>query len=141
MGLTWVYNAVTKTWSEGPKMNTERYHHSCFADKTTSSIHVMGGKDNQWNILNSTEMWTLGQKSWQPSANLPEAIDWSSAVASNTDEFVGYMAGGVTRSRVLHYIYGLRRGDMTWIKSNNTIKMGRYGHSLLNIPANQVLGC
>ena len=122
-------------------MKTKRGGHSCFQETESSTIYIAGGQDDQWNDLSSTEKWTFEENSWKPSANLPEAIDWSSAVASNTDEFVGYMAGGVTRSRVLHYIYGLRRGDMTWIKSNNTIKMGRYGHSLLNIPANQVLGC
>ena len=121
-------------------MNTKRESHACFADHSTNSIYVVGGWDDR-NRLSSTEKWTLGQNSWQPSANLPETISSSSAVSSNTDEFIGYMAGGYTGNRYSSDIYGLRRRDETWIKLNKTMKTGRHNHSLLNIPANQVLGC
>ena len=135
---------MSKTWSEGPKMNTKRWRHACFADEATSSIFVIGGYDDLWNELNSTEKWTFGQNSWEPSANLPVAIEQSSAVSSDTDEFIGYMAGGNTGTHPdirTKYIYGLRRREKTWIKLNKTMKMGRRRHSLFNIPANQVLGC
>ena len=98
-------------------------------------------QDDQWNILSSTEKWTLEENSWQPSANLPEAISWSSAVSSNTDEYMGYIAGVYNPNRVLPDIYGLKKRQMEWIKLNETLKKGRRGHSLLNIPANQISGC
>ena len=127
-------------------MNTKRKSHACFADHSTNSIYIVGGYDGHWNRLSSTEKWTLGQSSWQPSANLSETITSSSAVSSNTDEFIGYMAGGYSNTRETGHryvsdIYGLRRRDEAWIKLNKTMKTGRHSHSLLNIPANQVLGC
>ena len=121
-------------------MKTKRYAHACFQDTETSSIYIAGGIDDQYNELISTEKWTLEENSWQPSANLPEAISYSSAVSSNTDEFIGYMAGG-SPTGYSKNIYGLTRRQMEWIKLNKTMKIGRYGHSLLNIPANEILGC
>ena len=119
-------------------MNTIRESHSCFADHLTSSIYIAGGHADQGKRLNSTEKWTLEENSWQPSANLPESSYFrSSAASSNSEEFIGYMTGEFPSRN----IYGLRRRQMEWIKLIKTTKTGRYGHSLLNIPANQVLGC
>ena len=120
-------------------MNTKRDGHACFVDDATSSIYVLGGRDN----LNSTEKWTFGQNSWQPSASMPVAVDDSSAVSSNGKTFVGYMAGGWTSQKFSgsNIILGLRRRDMTWIKLNKKMNIARKGHSLLNVPVNQVLGC
>ena len=130
-------------------MNTKRIWHACFADEASSSAYVIGGIDDQRNALSSTEKWTFRQNSWQPSANLPEAISSSSAVSSHSQQFVGYMAGGWTGRYSKRYhsrisskdILGLKRSDMTWIKLNKTMQIGREGYSLLNIPSNQVLGC
>ena len=122
-------------------MNTKRYAHGCFQDTETSTIYIAGGEDDPSNELSSTEKWTFGQSSWQPSANLPEAISSSSAVPSNGNKYVGYLAEGNTGGEYPKGIVGLRRRDMTWIKMNKTMKTERYYHSLLNIPANKVSGC
>ena len=122
-------------------MNTKRYIHACFKDTETSTIYIAGGLDDQWKRLSSTEQLTLEENAWKPSANLPEAISSSSAVSSNTDEFVGYMAGGYLSRYSTKNIYGLKRREKTWIKLNKTMKTGRHHHSLLNIPVNQILGC
>jgi len=137
-------------------MKTKRWAHACFQDTESSTIYVAGGWDDQSGgskSSSSTEKWTLEENSWKPSANLPEAITWSSAVSSNTDKFIGYMAGGFYRVLVeygLGYgyqprrsknIYGLKRREKTWIKLNKTMKVGREEHALLNVPANQILGC
>ena len=119
-------------------MNTKRYWHACFPDTVTSTIYIVGGFDDHEERLKSTEKWTLEENSWKPSANLPEAIYWSSAVSSNSDKIIGYMVGGYPYSK---NIYGLKRREKTWIKLNKTMKTGRHAHSLLNIPENQVLGC
>merc|ERR1719400_3046813 len=135
LDTTWIYDVVSKTWSEGPKMKTKRYGHGCFQNTESSTIYIVGGEDDQGKILSSTEKWTLEENSWQPSANLPEPIFWSSAVSSNKDEYIGYMAGGRdTGYQDLPYIYGLTRRQMEWIKLNKTLKIGRSRHSLLNIP-------
>ena len=121
-------------------MNSKRWKHACFQDEETSSIYIAGGVDDQFNVLGSTETWTFEENPWQYSANLPGEISWSSAVSSNTDKFIGYMAGGLP-TRHSKNIYGLRRRQMEWIQLNKTIKTARWRHSLLNIPANQILGC
>ena len=121
-------------------MNTKRYWHACFADTETSSIYIAGGEDDQYNWLSSTEKWSLEENSWKPSATLPEAIYSSSAVSSNSDKFIAYMVGGYPK-RFSKNIYGLKRREKTWIKLNKTMKTGRWKHSLLNIPTNQILGC
>ena len=121
-------------------MNSKRYNHACFTDKASSSIYIAGGRVDHsylYSYLSSTEKWTFDENAWTPSANLPEEISRSSAVSSNIDEFIGYMAGRYKSNK----IYGLRRREMEWIKLNKTLKTGRWGHSLLNIPANQILGC
>ena len=125
-------------------MKTKRWAHACFQDTESSTIYVAGGWDDQSNgskSSSSTEKWSLEENSWKPSANLPEAIYGSSAVPSNGNKYVAYLAGGDTRNGYSKDIFGLRRRDMTWIKMNKTMKIGRYSHSLLNIPAKQVLGC
>ena len=148
MRTTRIYDVASKTWSDGPKMNTKRYGHACFADEETSRIHVMGGLYifgpgiyAPHNMLDSTEVWTFGADSWQYSANLPEVIDYSSAVASKSDEYVGYIAGGNTRIGTSRKLWGLRREDMTWIVMNKELKIERIGHSLLNVPVKEILGC
>jgi len=140
LDTTWIYEVVSKTWSEGPKMKTKRYGHGCFQDTESSSTYIAGGGDGQRNRFSSTEKWTFEENSWQPSANLPEAIAALSAVSSNKDEYIGYMTGGYP-TRYSKNIYGLKRREKTWIKLNKTMKTGRCAHSLLNSPPNQVLGC
>ena len=121
-------------------MNAKRNSHACVQDTVTSSIYIAGGYD-QWKKLSSTEKWTLEENSWKHSANLPAPITWSSAVSSNSDEFIGYMAGGYSTWYSTKNIYGLKRREKTWIKLNKTMKVGREEHALLNVPANQILGC
>jgi len=140
---TWIYDIVSRTWNEGPKMNTKRRYHSCFVDQATSSVYVIGGRNDQLDIISSTEKWTFGQTFWQPLANLPVAITNASAVSSNEKVFVGYMAGGWHEGyrRYSNIIFGLRRRDMAWVKLIKRMKLGREGNSLLNIPAKHILGC
>ena len=121
-------------------MNTKRWVHVCFRDTQTSTIYIAGGEDDPWNELSSTEKWTLEENSWKHSANLPAPITWSSAVSSNSDKFIGFMAGGYPTGYSKN-IYGLKRREKTWIKLNKTMKVGREDHALLNVPANQILGC
>ena len=122
-------------------MNTKRRDHACLVDEATSSIHLMGGYGARYNELQSTEKWLLGRESWQRSANLPEKIRQSRAVSANSNEYVGYMAGGTARYAYTSKVWGLRRKDMTWIEMSQKLKTGRLHHSLLNVPMDKVLGC
>ena len=149
---TWIYDIERKTWSKGPNMNNKRSFHACLADQSTSSIHVMGGCQDpelEWNSegihLSSTETWIFGTDSWKPSANLPERVEKSAAVPSNSDEYVGYMVGGRTfglkEERFSRKVWALRRKNMTWIEMNKKLETGRRRHSLVNVPEATVLGC
>ena len=124
-------------------MNTKRHYHSCFVDQATSSVYVIGGRNDQLDIISSTEKWTFGRTFWQPLANLPVAIADASAVSSNEKVFVGYMAGGGNNGykRYSDIIFGLRRRDMAWVELSKRMKLGRECHSLVNIPAKQIFGC
>ena len=51
----WNYNVVSEAWSGGRKMNTKKFDHACFVDEATSSVDVLGGYNDQWNSISSTE--------------------------------------------------------------------------------------
>ena len=61
--------------SEGPKTNTKRLNHTSFVDEATSSIDVLGGYNDQWNCVSSTEKWTFEQNSWQDLLYVVEIAD------------------------------------------------------------------
>ena len=128
-------------------MNSKRLLHSCVMDETTSTVYVMGGWTERFERSNSTEKWIFGTDSWQPSTALPIDLSGSSAVPSTSNEYIGYMAGGCTskgdngKDGITSKIWGLSRDDKTWVEMNITMKMGRYEHTLLSVPADSVLKC
>ena len=127
-------------------MNSKRLLHSCVMDETTSTVYVMGGWTERFERSNSTEKWIFGTDSWQPSTNLPIDLSGSSAVSSNSNEYIGYMAGGKTSKgdngkEETTKVWGLSREDNTWVEMNVTMQMARYEHTLLKIPVDKVLEC
>ena len=144
---TWIYDVLNKTWSEGPKMNIKRRLHSCVVDEATSTVYLMGGWNERFERINSTERWIFGTDSWHPSIDLPIDLSGSSAVSSKSNEYIGYMAGGYTskgdngKEGITSKVWGLSREDKTWVELNITMQMGRYEHTLLHIPADKVLRC
>ena len=127
-------------------MNSKRLLHSCVMDETTSTVYVMGGWTERFERNNSTEKWIFGTDSWQPSTNLPIDLSGSSAVSSNSNEYIGYMAGGKTSKgdngkEETTKVWGLSREDNTWVEMNVTMQMARYEHTLLKIPVDKVLEC
>ena len=125
-------------------MLQKRWDHACFVDEETSAIHLVVGKNVDGLRLTRTDSWVFKTESWQDSLadNLPERIDESSAVSSNSKEYVGYVAGGEKRNRkATRKIWGLRRKDKIWVELIQQLKTGRESHSLVNIPSEKVLGC
>ena len=110
-------------------------------DEATNTVYLMGGQNENGNVLDTTEKWIIGTDSWQPSSNLVRKITGSSAISAKSDEYVGYLAGGWASGYFSNEIWGLRRSDDTWVKLAKTLGTRRNYFSLLNIPANQVLGC
>ena len=121
-------------------MNEKRYDHACLVDEETRTIHIVGGWNN--GRLKSTEKWTFGTDSWVSGTNLPEAVSWSAAVNSNSEETIGYLIAGRTDNGFSSKVWSLRRRDMTWIEDGTKIlKTPRYGHTVVNIPGDQIPGC
>ena len=101
----------------------------------------MGG----WNgaLLDTTEKWTIGTNAWEASSVLPEKILSSAAVSLNSQEYVGYMAGGRTNTEdYTNKIYALRRRDEQWIQlESKSLQQRRSDHSLVNLGPYEVPGC
>merc|ERR1719245_1047460 len=111
---TWIYNVVKKDWTEGPKLNEKRDDHACLVDEETRTIHIMGGYDG-YGSLKSTEKCIFGTDSWVVGASLPEAVYYSAAVSSNSEEIIGYLVGGEPYyGATSRKVWSLRRRDMLW---------------------------
>ena len=93
--------------------------------------------------LDTTEKWTIGTNVWEASSVLPEKISASAAVSSNSQEYVGYMAGGRTDTDgTTNKIFALRRRDEQWIKlESKSLQQRREDHSLVNLGPYEVPGC
>jgi len=138
---TWIYNVVRKDWTEGPKLNEKRSSHACLVDEERSTIHVIGG-DGDNGFLKSTEKWTFGTDAWVSGANLPETVQYSAAVNSNSEETIGYLVAGLTYNRITSKVWSLRRRDMKWIEDRTKkLKTPRYFHTVVNVPRDQIPGC
>jgi len=139
---TWIYNVVRKDWTEGPKLNEKRLYHACLVDEETNTIHVTGGKGENYNRLKSTEKWIFGTDSWVSGASLPEAVSLSAAVNSNSEETIGYLVAGETDNGATSKVWSLRKRDMRWIKDGSKqLQTPRYLHTVVNIPRDQIPGC
>jgi len=146
LDTTWIYNVVKKDWTEGPKLNEKRYDHACLVDEETRTIHIIGGNGggkrlNGEKRLKSTEKWTFGTDAWIFGASLPEVVEHSAAVSSNSEETIGFLVGGFT-DRVTSKVWSLRRRDMMWIEDGSkTLQTPRSYHTVVNIPGDQIPGC
>ena len=98
----------------------------------------MGGH-NGTRYLKSTERLKLHSDSWVSGTGLPEAVGRTAAVASNSEEIIGYLVGGIGGKSKVWY---LRRRGMVWIEdASKRLKTPRSAHTLVNIPRNQIPGC
>ena len=141
MDTTWVFNTKTEEWSQGPSMKERRYLHSCFYDDQTNSVFVAGGYYNG-NRLASTEQWNLDTNQWISTPDMPEPLSNPAGVASKSSQYVGYVAGGETNAEyTTNKVLGLRRSDLVWEEMPQQLKITRRGHSMVNVPADQIPGC
>merc|ERR1712218_701752 len=141
LDTTWVFDVKTKSWEQGPSLIQRRYRHSCFTDEQTKTVFVMGGLNG--GSLDTTEKWTFGTNAWEASSVLPEKIYLSAAVSSNSQEYVGYMAGGWTNTDgTTNKIYALIRRDEQWVQlESKSLQQRRSYHSLVNLGPYEVPGC
>ena len=141
LDTTWVFNAETEEWSQGPSLKDKRSRHSCFYDDQTNSIFVVGGDDENGSFLATTEQWKLNTNQWISTPNIPEPLVTSAGVASKSSQFVGYVAGGHTNSARTNNVLGLRRTDLVWEVMPQKLKIARFRHSMVNVPVDQIPGC
>ena len=116
-------------------------YHSCFYDEQSNTVFVIGGRNN-WGTLKSTEKLKLNENfNWESTTDLPEPLDQSSAVASNSNEFIGYVAGGYTNNGKTDKIWGLRRTDLNWVEMPKRLQQLKWTHSMVNIAPDEIPGC
>ena len=85
---------------------------------------------------------------WESTTNLPEALFDSAAVASKSEQFIGFIAGGLREKndgekiyRATEKIWGMRRKDLAWVEMPQKLKGTRHSHSMLNLASGEVPGC
>ena len=79
--------------------------------------------------------------SWKSTTDLPEPLRYSAAVASNLNDFIGYVAGGWTKNEWTDKIWGLRRTDLNWVEMPKRLQKSRDDHSMVNIASDEIPGC
>ena len=136
-----IYDTNQKNWTPGPSLNFKRIYPACMVDPKTETIHVMGGRD-VLNRFDSTEILKKGRKTWEMGPSLKQSVINSAAVSSRSDEYVGYLVGGVTFDGYSHpaKTWGLRRRDMEWIEMPKQLKIPREHHSVVNVQLGEI-GC
>ena len=140
----WIYDTIHKNWTQGPSLNVKRRYHACMVDQKTSTIHVMGGRDQKYQLLISTEKLKFNDvnRKWEMASNLREPLAYSAAVSSRSNEFVGYLVGGKPKyGRRTSKIWGLRRSDQQWIETSKRLKIARGRHTVVNVYDNQIPNC
>ena len=92
--------------------------------------------------MKSTEKLNLNENFfWESTTDLPEPLDESAAVASNSNQFIGYVAGGNINNGLTDKIWGLRRTDLNWVEMPKRLQKSNYDHSMVNIASNEIPGC
>ena len=120
-------------------MKEKRDRHSCFYDIKSNSVCVIGGYNG--NKLATTEKWNLDTNQWESTPSLPEPLYHSAGVASKSNDYIGFVAGGYTSSGRTNKVFGLRRRDLKWEVIPQRLQTARYHHSMVNLPSDQVPGC
>ena len=135
-----MFNTETEEWTQGPTMKEKRELHVCFYDSKSNSIHIIGGWNGN-NNLATTEKWNLDTNQWESTPSLPEPLNSAAGVASKSIDYIGFVAGGETNSGYTNKIFGLRRRDLKWEVMQQQLQKARHGHSMINLPSDQVSGC
>ena len=91
--------------------------------------------------VETTEKWNMFSNKWEPTSNLTVTLDNSAAVESKSGDYIGFVAGGISNERVTNNVWGLRRSDEQWIQLEQSLKISRFSHSMVNIATNEIPGC
>ena len=76
------------------------------------------------------------KKSWEQTTDLPAPLFRSAAIASNSIDFVGYIAGGdgnIAGATKTDKVWGLRQADMKWEEMRTRLQIPREAHTMVNV--------
>jgi len=112
-----------------PDLATARYYHACatfVSSEGEEGLLVAGGKDNNWNPLSSTEVYSPSSGRWTSGGSLPRALYALTAARLNQKVIVvgGTDVGYNGRDKVLEY------DGSAWTEKGR-IKRGRSGHAVV----------
>ena len=123
-------------------MNQARVHHGCATTTTKGEqeIIVVGGTDENFNVLNTFEIFNPKENKWtQHSSKIPTALRYLTVVHANSPEYLVYAIGGTDENRERQAtIYGLRT-NMEWTLVGN-LSSKRWRHASVNVPLDHIPG-
>ena len=123
-------------------MNQARYRHGCATTTTKGEqeIIVVGGQDENYNLLNTFEIFNPKENKWtQHSSKLPTALYHLTVVHANSPEYLVYAIGGMDKNnKIQANIYGLRT-NMEWTLVGNLMSK-RSAHTSVNVPLDHIPG-
>ena len=94
---------------------------------------MIGGVSEN-GILKSTEKLNTQQKLfWEQTTDLPAPLFRSAAIASNSIDFIGYIAGGDGNNGKTDKVWGLRQADMKWEEMRTRLQIPREAHTMVNV--------
>ena len=128
---THVYNFDFDKWYIGPELLKERSFHACgvFQNSTNWMIAVIGGENDQGEVLDSVEFAVLDEDNtqtmtweWKYGPQFPFKLTDSTAVSSNSKLY--FVGGTAKEDSRLNTIYELA-DNLTWIELPQKMSVAR----------------
>ena len=130
------YDLSSNQWIETyTPMTQKRHGHECIRIDD-DRIMVIGGRDEKYNYLKSTEILSLGRGTWDYGPSFPTGIaDGQFVKATTGTKFLGYYLGGSIgfNRPPLSAIYGLYKDRNSFQLLGNLEKL-REGHVGFQLP-------
>ena len=128
------YNILSNQWTEtNTPMNQKRGSHECLKIDD-DRILVVGGRDENYDYLKSTEVYHRRNNSWTTGPILPKTLSYGQFIkASPGSKFFGYYLGGYGDDSLSSAIYGLSK-DLSNFQLLGNLKKARDDHVAFRLP-------
>ena len=128
------YDLSTNQWTETYiPMRQKRQGHECIKIDD-DRIMVIGGRDENFHLLKSTEIVSLGRGTWDYGPSFPTAIANGQFVKATTGtKLLGYYLGGSVYGSPSSAIYALYKDENSFQLLGNLerLRQGHVGFQLL----------
>ena len=94
---------------------------------------VIGGYGDNGKLKSAEKLEINDNWIWESTTDLPETLDEFAAVASNSNNFIGYVAGGTAPNGWNDKVWGLRRADLKWVEMPKRLQKSRRLHTVVNV--------